>query len=663
VGVPKHSELLGFIRQCIDGSTVPLNVPDPEVPLDEFFSTTVTGGHEPKIGLREVSYIHFLSWPETAVPRMLARLNESEVEHAYCIRFLPKTTAKAKKAAKKAVYEFMGAAKANDGFVDAEAQKAQEQAVTAYGLAAGDYTRNGDVTHGLVVRAATRADLHRLELRLIEIVEDAGFRAVVRKDGALDSILATLPGMFTRGNRRPQLDAYLVAKTFDVHEPALGARWSEAESYPSHTPPLTYALGPGNTLERIHLHGRKDVGHAAILGEVGRGKSVLNAFVAASVGGRAPNTGCTIVDRGDSSQQLVELAGGQYIRLLDDVGYAARGLEPPGFALFEHCEDPVEAVEIQSILEAMLKVNGVEVKPRHSEAIAKAIALLGTADVEDRSMLIFGDTVVDADESMRPVFAKYNEDGALGSMLDRKRDAFRVSRLNAINIDRVMDLFGKSPEYLIPILLVIVWKTVTKVRQIKAEGARDLRWHYIFDEFNNSLLKHPIGAGIANDLFLMGRKENFTLWVSSNSLTQIANSADFETLKQSCATLWFGADATAMNGADLEGEARKNSRYGLYADRYGVPDRGIRMIAEAGDFEWVRFVPSSDFVQRVNFAIDTDVLSILGSSRTAHKPAEFQARYPEAEFGPWRWRDELIRERSPEAADRFVQIVARLGER
>jgi type IV secretory pathway VirB4 component len=661
----KRSELLGFIRQCIDGSTAPLNVPHPDIPLGEFFSTTVVPGHEPKIGLREVSYIHFLSWPETAVPRMLAKLNESQIEHAFCIRVLPKTTAKAKKASKKAIYEFMGLAKGNAGFTDTDAQKGQEQAVTAYGLAAGDYTRNGDVTYGLVVRAGTREELRRLELRLVEIVEDAGFRAVVRKDGALDSILATLPGMFARGNRRPQLDAYLVAKTFDVHEPAMGERWSEAESYPPQTPPLTYALGPGNTLVRVHLHGRKDVGHAAMLGEIGRGKSVQFALIAASACGRAPNTGCTIIDRGDSSQQFVETAGGQYIRLMDDRGYAARGLEPPGFALFENCDDPDEAVEIQTILETMLKVNGVVPTPARSKAIAVAIELLGKGDVEDRSMLIFGDTVVDPDVTMRPVFAKYNQDGVLGSMLDRTRDSFRVSKLNAINIDRVMEQFEKSPEYLIPILLVIIWKTVTKVRRMKRNlGGRggELRWLYLFDEFNNAFLRHPIGAGIANDLFLMGRKESFALWVASNSLTQVAESADFETLKQSCATFWFAADATAMNGAALEGEARKNSRYGLYADRYGVPDRGIRMIADAGDYEWVRFLPSTGFVQRLNFAIDPDVLAILGTSHTAHKPAEFQKRYPEAEFGPWRWRAELIREKSPEAADRFLQIVARWGE-
>lgn len=662
-GIPqRRSELLEVVCRCIDGSTAPLNVPPAGMPLDEFFSTTVTGGHEPKIAGKEVGYIHFPTWPDTMVPRVLAKLNEAEVEHSFVIRFTPKTAAKAKKASKKAIYEFMGAATASLGFNDPDAERAKDQAITAYGLASGDYTRNGDVTYSLVLRADTLDELRRMELQIIGIVSAAGFRAVARKDGAFDSILSTFPGMFRRGNRRPQLDAYTVAKTFDVHEPALGSRWSEAESYPPQTLPLTYGLGPGNTLIRIHAHGRRDVGHAAVLADTGNGKSVFNGLIAASMRGRAPNTGCTIIDRGESSRQFVELAGGQYIRLHDDQGYISRGLEPPGFALFENCDDPDEAVEIQRILEVMLKVNGVAVTVGRSKAIAEAIDLLGKGDAEDRSMLIFADTVVDPDESMRPVFRKYNQDGALGFMLDRKRDAFSVSKLNAIDIDCVMTAFEKSPEYLIPILLTIVFKTVSKVRRMKADlGARsgDLRWHFVFDEFNSSLMKHPIGAGIAKDLFLMGRKLGFTLWVSSNSLTDIADSADFETLKQSCATLWFGADGTAMNGAALVGEARRHSRYGLYADRYGVPDRGIRMIAAAGDYEWVRFIPSTGFVQRVNIALDDDMRIILGSSYTSHKPAEYQARYPEATFGPWHWREELLREKSPELAERFAAIVAR----
>jgi type IV secretory pathway VirB4 component len=648
-----RADLLGFIQTCITGSVTPINAPHPEMPLDEFFATTATAGHEPKIGNREVAAIFFQAWPDKIVPRVLSKLNEAGIEHALCVRILPKTARSAKKEHKKAAYEYMSEATGSVGFVDPDAMKAKDQAISAYGLASGDFTRNANVTHTLVVRAATRTDLETAQQKIIEIFEAADFRGEVRKDGAMDTILATFPGMFKRGNRRPQFDALTIAKTLDFHEPALGTRYSVAESYPPNTIPLTYALGPGNTLIRVHLHGRRDVGHTLVNADTGNGKSVWASLIAVSQLGRGPDKpGVSLVDRGDSAEQWVKVSGGNYLRLLDDAAYIARGEEPPGFALFENCGDLDEARWLLGFLETILKVNGVIVTPKHSQSIENAIATLADREVEDRSMVSFVDSLVDHAETMRDVFSKYDRDGVLGSLMDRTHDAFNVSKLNAINIDRVMEAFKTQPEYLIPILLAIVGKTVSKVRRMKAAlgpRAADLRWLFMFDEFNNSLLKHAVGAGIATDLFTMGRKEGFSLFVFSNSLTALSTAVDFETIKQSCSTYYFGADGAAMSP----------ERYKLYSEKYGLPDRAIRMIAEAGEFEWVAFFPDTGFAQRRNFAIDKDVRAVLGSSQTAHKPTEFQQSFPVADFGPWRWIEELIRENSPKAADRFATVASR----
>jgi type IV secretory pathway VirB4 component len=358
-----RSELYGFIRTCVDGSTNPVNTPHPEIPLDEFFATTATAGHEAKIGNREVGALHFTSWPDKIVPRVLTKLNEAGIEHALCVRILPKTARAAKKEHKKAAYEFMSEATGSVGFVDPDASKSKEQAIAAYGLASGDYTRNADVSHTLIVRASTRLELEAAQAKIIEILEDADFRGEVRKDGAMDTILATLPGMFKRGNRRPQLDAYTIAKTLDFHEPMIGHRYSQAESYPPNTIPLTYALGPGNHLIRVHLHGRRDVGHTLVNADTGDGKSVWASLIAVSQLGRGPDSpGASLIDRGDSSEQWAKVCGGNYLRLLDDAAYIARGEEPPGFALFENCDDPDEALWLLGFLETILKVNRILIR-------------------------------------------------------------------------------------------------------------------------------------------------------------------------------------------------------------------------------------------------------------------------------------------------------------
>jgi type IV secretion system protein VirB4 len=634
-GVERHrSDLLAFVAHCVTGSNGPVNVPLASVPLNALLAVEGHGGYEVEIGGLQVGAIELKSYPDEAVPLILNRLTELKVAHMLAVRFMPMPVTEVRKELHSAVVDFRGAARFNRGFVDPDMQNASEQAVTAFGKAAGDYTRFGRVNVVLTVRARTRAAVEKAQRAVIAVLEDAGFRAVVRKMGALDTWLSTRRAQARCGIRRHPLDALTLSKLFPIHEADTGRRYNDSEALPKNVPALTNALGPGNTFYRVHLNVR-DVGHGFTIGLTGRGKSVMASFLAAMYRGRMPLAGVTTIDRGRSSYQTCAMLGGNFYDLL--------GPNSPGFALFSEVEDVDQAREVLQILVEMVTLGGVTVTPERYESLQTAVRLMASIPVERRSLLALVEhQLQDPDRTLRPALRKYTRTGELGNLLDCSEDGFVTSRFNVVDIEQII---GMAPEFTTPIMRTIFWKSRSQVRRMKQrmgpQGA-GLHWLFNIDEAH-TLFRDEIGSRFVVDMLKVGRKENMAVWLSSNSVADFVNYRFRNDLLLQCPSrIFFNDPAATPDDPDT---------VQLYKD-LGLPAQGIAMLPNLPDRSFVLHQPDAGVLRELNLRLERDVLAVIGTSRTIDKVDEFRARFGED------WRVPFLRAQgAEEAADRLAAIV------
>jgi type IV secretory pathway VirB4 component len=641
IGVERRqSDLLAFVGSCVTGPYVPIAVPPPGTDLNDFLAAEVRGGYEPKIGEFEVSAIALKSYPDEAVPLMLDKLTELKVSHVLHVSFTPESIAAVRKELRSGVADFKAAANFSaKQFVDPDLKDASEQMVAAIGKAGNDYTRHGYVSLTLIVRARSREQVRKAERAVEAVLNDCMFRATIRRVGALDAILSTMPAQTRFGRQRQYLfDALTTAKMFPVHEASLGRRYAESESLPPNVPPLTYALGPGGQFFREHGN-VKDVFHRVVLGRPGVGKSVAETYLSAMFLSRLPAAGVTIIDRGPSAYQACKMFDGQYYRLL--------GKSSPGFALFWDAHIPAQFREIFRILKRMCELSGVAVDGDREESLKAAIRVMGNRPRPERSMFAFWEQLQDPDRSLKPALKKYTRLGDLGAMFDSTEDTFETGRMNVIDVEQVMDL---EPALLIPLLEVVIWKTRTAVRRMKetlgVEGAR-LHWRFAVDEVNNSLMRHPIGAQFINDMLLMGRKENFSLSLASNSVKTFA-------MFPGCSDIMLAAQSRVyFNDSAALGENRK------YYEQFELPERGIALLPNLPDHSFVLHQPEANVMRQLSHRLDKDVLAILGTSRSVSRVDDFMERYPTAHCGLHRWKIELLQAQGAmTAAQRLAALLS-----
>lgn len=632
------SDLISFVSTCVCGKYVDLVSPPAGTDLDHFLSTEVKpAGFYPKVGEFEVSAIALKSWPDEAESRMLDKLTEMKMSHMLHISFAPQPIATVQKELRSGVADFNAAANFSARtHVDPDLNEAKAEMVSAIGQASKDYTRHGLVSVTLMVRGRDRGQTRKAERAMEGTLNDCGFRGEVRRLGALETTLSTFPSSTHYSRKREYLmDALTIARAFPLHEASLGRKYAECESLPARTPPLAYALGPGGQLFREHGN-VKGVFHRFSLGRPDVGKSVHETFISAMYLSRMPNFGVTVIDRGPSAYQACKMFDGQYYRLL--------GKGNPGFAMFSDCHEPAQARELFKIIKRMCELSGVDTKVgEREESLEQCIRVLGSRPRNERHFYAFWEQLQDPDGALKPALKKYTRLGLVGALFDASVDTFDTGRFNVIDVELAMNL---EPALLIPILETIIWKTRTAVRRMK-ETNPHLHWRFSIDEVNNSLMRHPIGKEYISDMLLMGRKEGFGVSMASNSVKNFVEFSGFSDILLACQTRVYFQDGAAL-GAHRE-----------YYDKCDLPERGIEMLPELDQYEFIEHQPESNVMRRLTHKLGPDIMAILGTSYGVARVDEYMARYPVAQWGAHMWKLEMLKAQGAlDAADRLATLIA-----
>jgi len=491
----------------------------------------------------------------------------------------------------------------------------------------------------LVLRASSRALVKRAQLAVLGVLEDAAFRGTIRNIGALDTWLGTLPSDVRHGTRKYPLGALSISKLFPFHETSMGRRYAESESLPAQTPALLYALRPGNTLYRAHLN-VADVFHGFGSGKSTSGKSVLSTSIALAFRSRYPLAGVTIFDNGRSARPACELVDGTFTDLL--------GPDSPGFALFVDTDNLERARERLTIIEEMIELQcGRRVTPDEHKALLNANRVIESLPCDHRSLSAFYELVQDPGNTLRPAILPYTRRGDLGAVLDASSDSFASSRFNVVDVARVMNLPQK---YLVPIMRVLVWKTLGQIEQMKADlgpRGRDLHWLVSIDE-SHKIMKTEIGSDFIVELQRMGRKKNIGVWLWSNALTEFSNSPQRNEMLTNCATRVFFGDS-AVTASDPE-------TIKLY-ENLQLPPRGIARLASLPSRTILWHQPEADILVEMNVALEKNILAMVGTSRDNAAIDSAKLKFPVRQCGAHEWKVSYLLEKG--ALDAAVSLGSR----
>jgi type IV secretion system protein VirB4 len=279
-------------------------------------------------------------------------------------------------------------------------------------------------------------------------------------------------------------------------------------------PPLIVTRTDGATPFRLVTH-VGDVGHTLVVGPTGMGKSVLLATIAMQFR-RYPGSRVFAFDMGRSMRATVLGLGGEHYDLGADGGIA--------FQPLARVDDVGYRAWAAEWVEGRLLQEGVAVGPTEKDAVWSALASLGSAPIEQRTLT--GLSVLLQSNALRLTLQPYVLGGAHGRLLDADRDRLGDADVQCFELEELMQsraattavlryLFARFDERFdgAPTLLVL-----------------DEAWLFLDD---------PVFALRIRQWLKTLRKKNVSVVFATQSLADVKDSAIAPAIVESCASRIF----------------------------------------------------------------------------------------------------------------------------
>jgi type IV secretion system protein VirB4 len=545
---------LTFLHGCVSTKDHPVRTPDVPAYLDAFLiDTPLTGGLAPKLGHRHLKTLTVLGFPPHTEPGLLGSLASLPFEYRWATRFLPMDKAEATKeltklrrqwfAKRKGVMALVKEAMTQEGtaLVDTDADNKAADADEALQELGADYASYGYLTTSVVIADEDAARLGEKAKLVERTLGGLGFAVIDEDLNAVDAWLGSLPGHAYANVRRP-----LVSSLNASHLMPFGSVWAGPERN-EHLggPPLLIASTEGDTPFRLTTH-VGDVGHTAIVGPTGAGKSVLLSLLAMQWQ-RYEGAQVFVFDRGGSARAATLALGGQHYRLGEDQGF-----QP--LRLIDTSEGRTFAADW---LRGLIEDQGVPVTPDARDAVWTALGSLAGAPPEQRTLT--GLVMTLQSSVLRDALRPYTIDGSYGWLFDADEDRFEGdgASVQCFETEALMD----TPAVVPPALAYLFHKL-----EARFDGSPTL---LILDEAW-TFLDHPLFADRIKAWLKTLRKRNVSVVFATQSLADIEASPIAPVLAESCPTRIFLPNERATEAQSL----------GAYR-AFGLNDRQVEIVASA----------------------------------------------------------------------------------
>ena len=518
-------ETYTYLHSCVSTKTDKVVVPEiPYAMANYLCDSDLVGGLKPKLRGKEIRCISIQGFPNYTVPGFFDVLNRLNIPYRWITRFLilSKLEALSKMERKyknifsqrlslfQRVYaELTGEKEENSRKLNEDALNKANEVRTQIALTTGDYVSQGFYTCTLIVDGDSIDEVEERVDIISKTINNMGFITIEESINSVEAFLGSIPGNITNNIRMPILNTITLSHLLPVSSVWGGDSWNKHLN----APPLIYTKTKGSTPFRFNIH-IEDIGHSAIVGPTGYGKSVLLGLIASSFI-KYKDSRVYFFDKDASSRVLTYAVGGEF----HDLGNDELSFQP--LANIEIVEEKEWAYGW--ILE-ILEQENVKVSPTQKEKIWKALDNLAKTPIELRTISNFYTSV--NDREIKEALIPYKIGGALGKYFDSDKDTLNFSRWQVFEMNQVIN----NKKGITPLLSYIFRRIENSLDGNPCIIILDECWMF----FDN-----PIFAAKIREWLKVLRKKNCSVIFATQELGDILNSKLFTTVLDACQTKVF----------------------------------------------------------------------------------------------------------------------------
>lgn len=607
---------LTYLHGTVSNTRHPVAVPAVPMHLDTWLADTpLSGGVTPKLGDAHVRVITVRGFPGSTWPGMLDELNRLGFGYRWVTRFLCLDKPEAERELIKLRRQWFAKRKSvvallretifqqESPLVDTDAANQAADADAALQELGGDAVAFGYVTTTVVLRDVDVAVVEEQRKVIERVVQGRGFVAVSETLNAVEGWLSSVPGHCYANVRQA-----LVSTLNLAHLMPISAVWAgQARNAHLDGPPLIVTRTDGATPFRLVTH-VGDVGHMAVVGPTGAGKSVLLATLILQFR-RYPGAQVFVFDKGRSARATVLGLGGEHY----DLGSEGEiGFQP----LAGIASTTTRSWAAEWTL-GLLAHEGVETGPEVKDAVWSALGSLASAPVGERTLT--GLSALLPVNRLRQALQPYTLSGPHGRLLDADGERLGAANVQAFEMEELMHARSAVP----PVLTYLFHRLERRFDGAPTLLILDEAWVFLDD---------PMFAGRLREWLIVLRKKNVSVVFAVPSLATLQQSAIASALIESCPNRIFLPNPQA-------GEPQLRAVY----ESFGLNARQIELVARAQ--------PKRDYYYQsqlgnrlFELGLGPIALAFAGASTPEHQRAidEVLAQSGNADFaGAWLRRQGL----------------------
>lgn len=377
-------DMLIFFHQCITGKSISLRVPEMPWMLNHYIGAyDFIGGIEPRIDGRHIGCVAIADFPASSYTGITAELASLPFEYRYSTRFIILDQQEALKEIRKLrdslhnkQFDIMSLIGLAFNTTVGQSSYRNEEAIQKAGDAAEamNEARDGTVKYGYYTAVIVVHDdnLESLQSKLQyikKLMDNRGFAVRIEEMNSVEAYLGSLPAHIYPNLRRPLLHTLNLAHLVPLSSIWAGDEHCSNPRMPAGSAPLFFAKTTGFTPFRFDMY-VGDVGHTAIFGPTGAGKSVLLGLFAAQYL-RYPEAQVFVFEKGRSQYALATACGADYYDIQGDSAIA--------FCPLAHIDKPQEQSWACEWMEELLILQGMTIDSEKRNLIAHALTTLASS--------------------------------------------------------------------------------------------------------------------------------------------------------------------------------------------------------------------------------------------------------------------------------------------
>ncbi len=562
----ESTALISFLNRCITGKDNDLVAPYQGAFLDAYLShQDFMGGFSLKMGDQFIKVLAIDDLPSYSYPCILDLLTMFHVEYRWSSRFIPLSSLTAGKYLKR--YErswsskaigFMGVIRESLGMpakLDADAEQTAEMIRAAKLQNSSGSLNYGFYNSTIILMHKSQEVLGEISENIVKAIQQLNFR--VRKEfvNATEAYLGSIPCHGDYNLRKMLVDSQFVSHSLPMSQIYQGERQAPSPLYQSghkNAPALLLTGTKGSRPFWLNCH-VGDVGHTAVLGPTGNGKSTL---VAALMAAHRKYQGSRIIvlDKDQSHKTTIHALGGAYM----DLSKSSSPLSPLARIVPpDHTNHVAELAKATQWLTECCEIQGVTMTPERQTLLRESLERLSMQPEEYKNL----NHISVQDPELREALATYSQ-GPYAKLLNGTESLSAHGGVMGLDMTSLISSTSQKQDLRLPVIRA-VFNELESLFVDKRPTLLILEeaWGY---------LKHPLFFEKLTDWFKTLRKANVSVIFVSQDLSDIAASQAASVIQNSCMTRIYLPNASALEPAVKH-----------FYQQFGLNDRQIDIIQSA----------------------------------------------------------------------------------